>query len=241
MHHGRAAVVVQALATHGGRSALVARARGRLERDVRAALSGAPVQGWSDDPELVAGTMALAILAGVPIDRDLVEFIGARRAPRTPWHAAQVVAALGVHAPAEVWACCVADLDRRPFAPWTLLAADARGDRGVRGRVARAVASALRSEAPHRGAVCLASGPETAVTALAVEALSRHEVAWAGAAVVRGRAFLQRMQLVDRRLTAALDPALSYGAFSATPSADVLRCDISAHALLALGARPDPG
>jgi hypothetical protein len=72
------------------------------------------------------------------------------------------------------------------------------------------------------------------VTALAVEALARHEAAWAREAVGRGREFLRAMQLLDRRLTAALDPAFAYGAFSASPSADLLRCDITAHALLAM-------
>jgi AMMECR1 domain-containing protein len=238
MHHGRAAVVVQALAAHGRRPALVARAKRRLERDVRAALSGAAVSGWTDDPELIAGTMALAILAGVALDRELVEFVATRHMPRSPWHGAQVVAALGPRAPADLWTSCVADLDRHPFAPWTLIAADARGDRAVRARVSRAVATALRKDTPHHGAVTLTSMPETAVTALAVEALARCRAPWARAAVARGREFLGRMQLLDRRITAALDPRLAYGAFSATPAADLLRCDVSAHALLAILASP---
>jgi hypothetical protein len=79
--------------------------------------------------------------------------------------------------------------------------------------------------------------PETAVTALAVESLARHDAPWAREAVARGRAFLSAMQLVERRVTAGLDPS-SYGAFSASPSADLLGCDISAHALLAIIAPP---
>jgi hypothetical protein len=42
------------------------------------------------------------------------------------------------------------------------------------------------------------------------------------------------MQLVGGRITAALDPALAHGAFSASPSIDLLRCDITAHAVLAM-------
>jgi hypothetical protein len=234
MHHGRAAVLVQALSAHGGRRAVVARAKRRLERDIRRGLAGDRVDGWMEDPELVAATMALAILAGVPLRDDLAAFIQARQVPKTPWHAAQVVAALGRRAPASLWASCVADLARRPFAPWTLLAAHGLGDHAVRLRAARAVASAIRKEAPHRGGASITPTPETALTALAIEALARHEARWAREAVARGREFLGAMQLLDRRVTAALDPVLSYGAFSASPSADVLRCDISAHALLAM-------
>jgi hypothetical protein len=239
MHHGRAAVLVQALAAHGGRRALVGRAKERLERDIRRALSSGSVEGWTDDPERVAGTMALAILAGVPREDELAAFVQVKQAPKTPWHGAQVVAALGARAPASLWASCVSDLDRRPFAPWTLIAADVLGDRAVRIRAARAVANAIRKEAPHRGGASITPTPETALTALAVESLARFDATWARAAVARGREFLCAMQLVDGRVTAALDPSLAYGAFSASPFADLLRCDISAHALLAM--MPPPG
>ena len=192
MHHGRVASVVQALAACGKHTAAVLRARRRLEHDIRAALNGSPVQGWPADPELVAGTLGLAILAGVPLMTDLVQFVETRHAPRSAWHAAQVVAALGPRAPDALWATCVADLDRHPFAPWTLIAADARGDRAVRARAARAVASALRTHAPHRGGASMTHVPETALTGLAVEALARRTGPWARAAVGRGREFLAR-------------------------------------------------
>jgi hypothetical protein len=133
-----------------------------------------------------------------------------------------------------VWETCTADLDRHPFAPWTLIAADARGDRAVRMRAARAVASGLRTHAPHRGGASMTPVPQTAVTGLAVEALSRRTEPWARAAVARGRGFLAGMQLIGARIPAAIDPALAHGAFAASPCADFLRCDITAHALLAL-------
>jgi hypothetical protein len=76
--------------------------------------------------------------------------------------------------------------------------------------------------------------PETAVTGLAVEALAHRSEPWARAAVARGRGFLERMQLIGSRISAAMDPTLAHGAFSASPCADFLRCDITAHALLAL-------
>ncbi len=234
LHHGRAAVVVQALAASGQHRALAARARETLERDIRAGLRGTRTEGWSDDPELIVATMALATLAGVPLARDLAEFVDGRHKPRNPWHAAQVVAALGPRAPGDVWASCIADLERHPFAPWTLMAADARGDRATVARVARAVATGLRKNRPYRGGASVTPIPETAVTALAIEALGRHPAPWARAAMVRGREFLGRMQLVGPRITGGLEPALAHGAFSATPAADLLRCDISAHALLAM-------
>jgi hypothetical protein len=234
MHHGRVASVVQALALHGKHRALVLRARRRLERDIRAALNGSPVEGWPADPELVAGTLGVAILAGAPLVRELAEFVETRHVPRSAWHAAQVVAALGPRAPDALWATCVADLDRHPFAPWTIIAADARGDRAVCARASRAAASALRTHPPHRGGASMTPVPETAVTGLAVEALARRTEPWARAAVARGREFLARMQLVGPRISAAMDPGLAHGAFSASPCADFLRCDITAHALLAL-------
>jgi len=234
MHHGRAASVLQALAAHGKRPALVFRARRRLEADLRAALSGAPVPGWPADADLVAGTLSLAVLAGVPVVDDLLALVARGHAPRSPWHAAQVVAALGPRAPDALWATCVADLDRHPFAPWTLLAAEARGDRLVRTRVARAVASALRTHAPHRGGASTTPVPETALTGLAVEALARRTEPWARAAVARGRQFLASMQLLGSRIPASLDPTLAHGAFSASPSSDFLRGDVTAHALLGI-------
>jgi hypothetical protein len=234
MHHGRAAVVVQALAAAGRRPALVARARRRLAEDIRAALGGASIEGWPSDPAMVAGTLALAVLAGVPVARELASFAASHELGRAPWHAAQVVAALGPEAPAELWASCVADLEHRPWAPWTLIAADARSDRAVRARVARAVAGAIRPAAPHRGGAAGTPIPEIALTALAVEALARHPTSWARAAAARGREFLASMQLVDRRIYGALDPALARGAFPASPVVDLLRGDVTGHALLAM-------
>jgi hypothetical protein len=111
------------------------------------------------------------------------------------------------------------------FIALTVMAAGARGDRATGARVARAVATSLRKDPPYRGGASITPIPE---------ALARHPAPWARAAVVRGRQFLGRMQLVGRRITAGLEPTLAHGAFSATPAADFLRCDISAHALLAM-------
>jgi AMMECR1 domain-containing protein len=234
MHHGRGAIVVQALAAHGERPALVTRARVRLERDIRSALGGAVIEGWSSDPERVASTLALAIRAGVPVAGELLAFVGAKEGPKTPWYAAQVVAALGPLAPPALWESCLADLDRHPFAPWTLIAAHARGDLARRSRAARGVADAVRSGPPHRGGASVSVVPETALTAIAVEALALHPAPWARAASARGREFLHRRQLVDGRIPGALDPELVHGAFVASPIIDILRGDVTGHALLAL-------
>jgi hypothetical protein len=237
MAHGRAAVVIQALAAHGRHGQVVRRARRRLEEDIRAALGGAPLPDWPGDPAIVAGTLALAVLAGLPMIDDLAVFAGGAGKPavaRVPWHAAQVVAALGPRAPADLWAACVAGLEHRPWAPWTVIAAQARGDRAVRDRAARTVADALRKAPPHRGGAGTTPVPEVALTALSVEALARHPAPWARAAVERGRAFLAGLQLVGSRIHGALAPALSRGAFPASPVAFLLRGDVTGHALLAM-------
>jgi hypothetical protein len=203
---------------------------------LRRALEGAAVPGWPEDPERATGTVALAVLAGVPLHDELLALVRARPGRRGAWHAGQVVAALGTRAPADLWAACVADLDARPFAPWTLMAATARGDAPVQDRVACALVDSIRVARPHRGGASITPVPEVALTAVAVEALARVGTAGARAAVRRGRAFLAHTQLVEPRLYAALDPALARGAFPASPVVDVLRCDVTAHALLAMRA-----
>jgi hypothetical protein len=45
------------------------------------------------------------------------------------------------------------------------------------------------------------------------------------------------MQLLGSHIRAAIDPSLAHGAFAASPCADLLRCDVTAHALLATMAR----
>jgi AMMECR1 domain-containing protein len=234
MAHGRAAVVIQALAAHGRHRPLVSRARERLARDIRAALGGAAIADWPADPAMVAGTLALAVLAGAALDDELAALAAGPDVARVPWHAAQVVAALGARAPAALWKACVEDLDRRPWAPWTVIAASARGDRPVRARAARAVADALRKTPPHRGGAEGTPIPEVALTALSVEALAHHPAPWARAAAARGREFLGALQLVGSRVYGALDPALCRGAFPASPVVDLLRGDVTGHALLAM-------
>ena len=239
MHHGRSAVVAHALADHGTTSVhagAARRVRARLLADARAALAGGHVEGWPDDPSQIGGTLALLVRGGVPVQGELLAFVRAKDVTRSPWHCAQVVAVLGDDAPEPLWRACLADLEVHPWAPWTLLAADARGDRGVRERAARGLAGGLRAHPPHRGAGTITEVPEVALTSLAVEALARQPSPFARAAVKRARDFILRTQLVGDRVYAALDPRLASGAFPASVISDWLRCDVTAHAVLALAA-----
>jgi hypothetical protein len=236
MHHGRSAVVLAALQRHGGRPGPTGRLARWLTDEITRALENRAVAAWPADPARVAGTLALAVLAGLPFTAPLAERARDIEAlAASPWHAGQVVTALGPAAPEALWTCCVADLERRPFAPWTALAARARGDHPVVERCMGRLVSALREEQPHRGGADVTEVPELALTALTVEALEGLDAPGAVAAVERGRAFLRRWQLQADRVPACLDPALAVGAFPASPVALLLRADITAHAVLALG------
>jgi hypothetical protein len=116
-----------------------------------------------------------------------------------------------------------------------LLAARAREDAKVIEATARAVIESLRREPPHLGGCGTAEVPETAVTALAVEALEGLPDRAARDAVERGRAFLIDRQLVAPHVPAELDTDLASGAFAASPVVvDLLRCDVAGHAFSAL-------
>jgi AMMECR1 domain-containing protein len=236
MHHGRAAVVIAALARRGEHAALVRRARARLERDVRAALAGKSIAGWPAEPAIVAGTLALARLAGARVDAELEAFARAHRAAliKVAWHAAQVVCALGVRADAGLIKACARDLERSPWAPWTVLAARACGDAELLARAEPTLVASIRADAPHRGGAGVTPVPEIALTAIVVEALAPSRAPAARRAVARGQAFLRSWQLVGERLGAAYDLAAARGAFPISPAFDALRCDVTAHALLAL-------
>jgi hypothetical protein len=235
MHHGRAAGVVRALDAHLPHAAVAQRARAWLRGAIERALRGGAVDGWPTELAMQAGTLALAQMAGLDFTRELAELARAEALHASPWHAAQVVAALGTDAPAPLWDRCVADRATRPWAPWTVLAARARRDPGVVGDASRALVASLRSSSPNEGGCNTTEVPETALTALVVEALAGLDDADARAAVRRGRRFLSRLQLVGDAVPAPLDPALADGAFPASPVVDLLRCDVVAHALQALG------
>jgi AMMECR1 domain-containing protein len=233
MWHGRAAVALQAMVAHGHHARHARLARVWLKNDIERALRGVRVEGWPDEPAVVAGTLALASKAGLDVTGPLGEYAKKREVFAHPWHAAQVAYALGRDAPADLWIACVADLERRPWAPWTALAARARRDAKVIATCERSLAPTLRSRAPHIGGTSTTDVPEIALTAVTIEALAGLPSSTARAAVRRGRAFLRRWQY-GTEIPASIDPVLAMGAFPASPVESVLRCDITAHALLAL-------
>jgi AMMECR1 domain-containing protein len=240
MYHGRAATLVEALASHPAAARHVARARAFLAREITAALAGRPVAAWPDQPAMVGGTLALAALAGVAgARRDALAF--ARESPAataSAWHAAQLVAALGRDAPEGVWQSCVAESERNAASPWIAQAAVARGDApDVLARCDQALSATLRERGPHRGGAALTSVPEIALTGACVEALAKLPSRRAQSAAARGREFIRQWQFIGENIPAVVDPAIALGAFPASPVRDVLRCDITAHALLALSTR----
>lgn len=231
MHHGRVAVAIRALAEHGGHARAVTRARVRLLRDVEAAMRGGAVEGWPDRADVVAGTLALVSMAGVEVRRDLREWVEARpELASSPWHAAQAIAALGKEAPSALWEACVKDLDARPWAPWTAMAARARGEDGVLARSASALEASIRAAPPHQGGCSARAVPEVALTAVTVEALAPLPAARAG--IRRARAFLRAWQVPSEPPAPLVSEAA--GAFLASPILEALRVDITGHAMLAL-------
>jgi hypothetical protein len=233
MHHGRVAVAVDALDRHGGHGKAVARARTRLASDAAAAMRGAAVDAWPSKRDVVAGTLALLCLGGVDVRRELLAWLEAHpEIAASAWHAAQAVAALGSLAPGPLWDACVRDLETRPWAPWTAIAARARGDAAVLARCAPALVASIRDAPPHEGGCSARPVPETALTAVTVEALA--PLPAARPAVRRARAFLRAWQIPDDP-PAPLLPDAAAGAFPASPVVESLRVDVTGHALLALG------
>ena len=228
MHHGRATVVVRALELHGRHAQAVSRARERLDADIRASLSGHPVPGWPDEPALIAGTLALALLAKFDVRPALTELAASPEVLAAPWYAGQVAAALGSETPESTWAACVRALDEQQWAPWTAMAARARGDTETSERTA----AALWASVDETGAVAGPTGPEVARTAVTVEALAPFATQEARAAGERACAFLRKVQLAE--LGEPPHMGSIDGAFPLMPESDVLRTDVTAHALLAL-------
>ena len=213
MHHGRAAVLLRALDCHGGHTLRVRRARARLARTVAAGARGARVEGWPSNVSEAAGTLALAAMASIDVNRDLLAIAGSEALRSAPWHAAQVVAALGRQAPEPLWQRCVDDLASRPWAPWTMIAAKARGDATVQERVRQALTSSIRLRPPAAGGCMATLVPETALTALVVEALAPGVNAAERTAVRLARGFLRSLQLSGARTPGPLDADLACGAY----------------------------
>ncbi len=221
MRLGRAAVAAEALAALGSPHAR--RSRQWLAREIAKPLA--------DQPDMNLGTLALAARAGLP-DAPLESAARAiDPATCSPWHAAQAASVLGARTPPALWSAFVRSLDARPISPYGLMAARARRDAAVTERCARALVDSIRKDAPHAGGSTMTPVPETALTAVAIEALSPLTTRDAKHAVAVAREFVRARQILD--VPASMN-ARALGAFVASPIAPVLRCDITAHAALAL-------
>ncbi len=220
MLHGRIAVAVEALAKLGSKKTKSARAwlAREIDRHMRSP-SAIDRHGkdWPDRPDMVLGTLALAARAGldVPLADEVVR---ADLASASPWHLAQAASVLGARTPEAVWTAVVRSLESRPFSPYALMAARARGDAEITQRCVTAITSMMPRE--------------TALASVAIEALLPLRSSEAKRAVRDARAFVLARQITD--VPAALHPR-TLGAFRASPIAPVLRCDITAHAVLACG------
>lgn len=241
MHHARISVALTALAAHGGFEARRKRALRRLGSDIGDALAGRDVAGWPRGPAHVAGTLALASLAGVPLREALRGAAAWPALHENAWHAAQVALALGREAPAALWQACVRGLEKEPWAPWTALAARARGDVAVLERTLPPLVDSVRTDAPHAGGVCMPSHrpgavPELALTAVVMEALapSASRSRAVAQATVRARQFLRRWQCLPEHAPGSINLRTALGAFPGSPIHAGLRVDVTGHALVAL-------
>ncbi len=232
MWHGRAALALRALDAHPEGHAAAARLRRWLERDITDALAGKPISGWPEARPLQCGTVALAALAGLNLTPDLLQLSAEPELLQNPWHAAQVAAALGERAPAQLFSVCARDLASNPWAPWTALAAHRRGDSEILARTVPPLIDSL--EHAKNGEASAPPIPELARTAATIEALRLIDDPAAGRAIARGRAFLLRHQLRAEHYPLSRDPECCDGAFPISPVHDYLQIDVTAHALLAL-------
>ena len=234
MFHGRVAILVRALLSQRVGRGAATRARRWLEVELVRALAGRPVEQFPSEPALVAGTIALAVMGGIELTDALKVYAVKPEVLAVPWHAAQVVAALGARAPEELWLSCKRHLEVEPWAPWTALAAKARGDGETFARATSALIDAVREHGPHAGGVGPSSVPELARTAATVEALLTVDSSAARAARARARAFLLEHQMNGNNCSVTPDPEIVHGAFPQTPVHDYLQIDVTGHALLAL-------
>jgi hypothetical protein len=231
MHHGRAAVGLCGLARQSPDSRKLSPARAWLAREIESALSGRAVRGWPDAPDLVAGTLALSHLAGAwRLSPEHDALLGVR----DPWHAAQVVTALGSRAPRALVDLALAP--RAEWSPWSLKAALLSGTtEGLDMRVEDLLRH-VRTTAVFTGGVG-APVAEIARTAATVEALldvpPTPAVERAAAAA---RAFLLRWQWRRDRLPWLADGA--DGGFPVAPNRSRSQVDTLGHALSALPTEP---
>jgi len=239
MLHARAAVVIRALAAHPAGARARKRAMAWLGREIASARAGRSLAACPDEAPLVAGTLALAKLAGLEVDAQLIELAKSPAVRAHAWHAWQVALALGRSTPPTLWRACVRSLEREPRAPWIALAAAEREDWSTYERAATALAAHVIEHGPHQGGVpSSADLPELALTAIVVEALAHAKTQPLQRALRLAHTFLERQQLLDDPLPEAIAPERVHGAFPLTPVHSFLRSDVTAHAVLAFAGAP---
>jgi hypothetical protein len=234
-HYGRAALAVAALDSVGGFADVVVRARERLDRDIELLLAGEPLPGAPATAAELAGTLALAIRAGV--NRGAALLAIARQSDNfadDPWCASQVAFALGSDTPPELWALCTARFNAGDWAPWAFRAAAALGDRTAIDRYRPGLLAALGAIGDS-GTSGEASPPALARIAATVEALVEDPdpTRVPRAALVRARDYLLRWQF-DQPELPGVGSAAAVGGFPLTPTDWLERTDVTAHALAAL-------
>ncbi|HEY3236358.1 MAG TPA: AMMECR1 domain-containing protein [Polyangiaceae bacterium] len=234
-YDGRVAILIRALFTQPAQRGAAVRARRRLEQRLNLALSGTPPAGWPKSLPEIAGTLALASLAGMDVEPRLAVLCQSSELEASPWHAAQVIAALGPRAPPALFRVCINHLEREPWSPWTAFAAKALGEHQVLERVIGRLVELVRSQRPYLGGVGH-EVPEIAPTAATVEALGLLSSSEAERATRHALGFIRRHQLRGDDCPAAVDPKMVHGAFPISPVQDFLRVDVTAHAVLALAA-----
>ncbi len=236
-HHGRATIALAALELHGGHQASAAALRERLLDDL---LHQRPlVAEHAPSPAQLAGTYALAVVSGLPV-QDALALASEDPAVLEPdaWHAAQVACALGAKTPYRVWKHCQVALERFGFAPWTLRAASALGDEVTARRAAKGLLASL-ANLSEAGVVPHGLPPSLAEVAACLEALAGVDLSFLGArepaardSVRRGRDYLVRYQFSN--ITGLSLVPEAQGGFPLSPSDPYLRTDVTAHAVLAL-------
>jgi hypothetical protein len=217
-----------------GRSATADRVEGRLLEDIHAAITKEAPEGPCELARApraqLAGTLALAQLAGCDVRAELQAVAHETSFEGAAWHAAQVLTALGPDAPAGLFELCVHDLERAPWAPWTARAASALGDVRMRAICVRHLVISLNRLDVH-GCTVEMPAPPIARVAATVEALAGEDSEEVLQALEAARAYLTRWQFRERP-PPGLEPLLCCGAFPLSPDDWLLRTDVTAHAAL---------
>ncbi len=235
-HHGRAAIALAALEAHGGHAQAAARLRTHLLSELS---QRELITEHTTSPAQIAGTYALAALAGLPVLDALMPLLDDPTVLEPDaWHAAQIACVLGERTPYRLWKHCQLALQRFGFAPWTLRAALRIGDEASARLAAKGLLAGLANLA-EAGVVPHGQPPSLAEVAACIEALAPADLSFLGArapaaehSLRRGCDYLVRYQFSE--LSGLSLAPEAKGGFPLTPSEPYLRTDVTAHAVLAL-------